>query len=257
MSVTAPANPLEYANRETLPPRWGPIFFRPSRVTLVLTLLTAAAATWLALRHDPWRRLATFATAKETVTFTRDGLVLVSPGTPDVQPLGNTPWPHPDSTPARAEFFDPATGRLVRRTPLDFDPSHAQRMVLAGGEQFLWWPLDNSKGTLVDLRSGARRELSLPGSPRTFTGPAVQSPRVITSSNASASGLCEIHPLPPGPATRPVQLTAQGWRIDFSPDGNRILSIDSNRGQAGKTLTLFDAHTGQVIGQPIDAKGVG
>src|SRR5436853_202119 len=41
---------LDYASNQTARPQWGPILFKPSARSLILTLLTAATIAWIAER---------------------------------------------------------------------------------------------------------------------------------------------------------------------------------------------------------------
>jgi WD40 repeat protein len=89
-----PVPALDYATPRHDRPHWGPILFLPSGRTLLLTLLTAATALWLARRHEPWRHVVIPVNAEfARIVFTPSGKLLVL-----------------DHHTARV--FDPETGRF-------------------------------------------------------------------------------------------------------------------------------------------------
>src|SRR5262245_57954682 len=107
---TAPAL-LEYASPRTRQP-WRPILFRLSRRTIVMMLLTAAAIGWLALRHDPGRKVATIPVDYKddpsdsqvlNATFTPEGHVLLF------------------DTKLGVNRYDPATGKLIHKVLPNLD----------------------------------------------------------------------------------------------------------------------------------------
>src|SRR3954467_9497790 len=94
MSLTPRPNVLEYSTRDP-EIRWGPIFFKPSWRTVLLFLLTATATTWLALRHEPWRRISTFPIGRGNITLSAGGNLL-------------------NYTTEKANLYHAATGQLIK-----------------------------------------------------------------------------------------------------------------------------------------------
>src|SRR5438093_12154716 len=98
MSMAPKVNVLEYSGRDA--GRWGPLFFKPSLRTSVLALLAIAATTWLALRHEPWRRVNTFPISDGEITLTPGGNLL-------------------SFSRIEANLYDATTGRLINSVPLN------------------------------------------------------------------------------------------------------------------------------------------
>jgi hypothetical protein len=125
---------LEYASPSAKAP-WGPIIFRPSRPAILFLALNAIFATWLGLRHHPWREVALLPSSYYAGSpFTADGQVLTL---------------HPE---LGANLWNPADGSLLRNIPLD--TGTYQYFVVKGGAQILALPHNEKTGVSYDTHSG-------------------------------------------------------------------------------------------------------
>jgi hypothetical protein len=206
---------LEYASAALSRDPWRPILFRPSRRTILLALLTAAAFTWLALRHHPWRRAAVIpADYVRHPLFTPDNRLLVL------------------DTRHGARVYDPATGGVVRTVLPAIDAGTYRYFVMARGEQILALPHIDPLAVLYDVGSGRIvRRLPNPdpvGSMLVAVAPDV--PRFVTTDHARKNNS----------AASPVTSDAHWWDltgakpmyrvplpvglpVEFSPDGRYLL----------------------------------
>ena len=130
---------LEYASpREGQSDPWRPLFFKPSLRSRVFVLLFAAAITWLALRHDPWRMTATIpADYSAGNPFTADNRLLAL------------------DTHRGVNLYDPATGRLLRNVFPSLDTANFRYTVVNHGTQIIGLPLlPTGRITLLDVATG-------------------------------------------------------------------------------------------------------
>jgi len=230
MPGAGPVTILDYPTPHTDRVAWGPFLFRPSRTTLLLALLTIAAATWLTLHHDPWRLVTRFDVADQAIRFTTSG---------NLRSLGN------DS----AHVYDPRTGRLLHS--FHFGPLLNGDHLAEGGDQIVIARPYSAIATLLDLRTGATRELPLPVTPGAVRAVAADPPRVIAST-VDGRLFDELHYLLPGPTTLPTRLGADTGSIGFSPDGRSIVTFDTPSDTLDATkFTLLDALTGRAIVGPL------
>jgi hypothetical protein len=127
---------LEYASaREHR--LWGPILFRPSPAALVMLAITTAGATWLALRHDPWREVARLPSSYyQGAPFTADGRLL----TLDAE--------------RGANLWNPADGSLVRNVLPTLDLGTYQYFIIKGGSQILALPHNEKLAKFYNVETG-------------------------------------------------------------------------------------------------------
>lgn len=143
---------IDYASAAQARAPWGPIFFKPSRLTLALAVAVALTSFWLARRHTPWVTVGTIKlplrVPKETTdrlefTFTRDNLLLILD----------------DSV----RLFDPAKGQIVREFVLPAGRGNNGILPLNGGTEILWLQDIGvrSVGLVYDVQTG-REVASIP-----------------------------------------------------------------------------------------------
>jgi hypothetical protein len=229
---------LEYASPPPVRGPWGPLLFKPSRRSLVLLALLILAAGWLALRHDPWRRVGTLpGDLVAPPTFTRDGLILT---------LGAE---------SGANLYDPGTARRVRTVLPRIDADTRGYFVLDRGERILALSFTGRIADVYDVRSGRLVE-RLPnpdglGSELLLVAP--DAPRLMIRRTAGRpTTQATTRPLVPAPidatywdlthtppTSRPVELWGAEPNPQFSPDGSRVLQLDRHR----DALKLLDGHT--------------
>jgi hypothetical protein len=232
---------LEYASPAATREPWGPLFFRPSRRSLLLLLLTAAAVTWLALRHDPWR----------VVALIPSDYHLAPLFTPDNQILAF-------DTRFGVKLYDPATGQLIRTVLSKIDTGTYRYFVVSGGRQILALPWTERTALLYDVQTGrvidrfpnpdglGSQLITVASDPlRIICYPSTPTRAArLRSSNRGAPLPPPITPLrmwhlggrTPAAATQPIVLPRLGIGSSFSPDGRRIL-----QGFAGTGFLLLDA----------------
>jgi hypothetical protein len=222
---------LEYASSQTPREPWGPLFFRPSRRSLLLMLLCAAAAAWLSARHHPWRAVATIPSDYHVSTpFTADNQLLVF------------------DTARGVNLFDPATGTPIRTVLAKLDAGAYRYFVLKNGEQILALPQNGRAGGMrYDTASGRGTAFTCPaGAIWQLGAVAPDSPRIIAGDvqntwrdarRGTRAVLWDL--LPPAPATQPTAIMTYGQLSEFSPDGKRILQLSKRDSSA---LVLLDSH---------------
>ena len=194
---------LSYASAPVDRVPWGPVWFWPSRRSVVLAVLTIGAFMWLARRHEPWTHVRSFATDEvNTPGFTADGLLLTFDG-------------------ARgANLWDPKTGQHLRTVVPRLTPGDEAAYAMDGGRRVLVLGEDGEPGLIYDARPP-------PAAPR----PPVTVPNPI-GWRADLHQAC-----PGGPyvITRASTLAGR-W---FQPYGSRTLYLWSLR-EGAKTLTADD-----------------
>jgi WD40 repeat protein len=222
MSGAAPTL-LEYASPAAAREPWGPLLFRPSRRSLVLLLLTAAAVTWLALRHDPWRHVASIPGDYQlTPLFTPDNQILAF------------------DTRFGVNLCDPTTGHVIRTVLQQIDTGTYRYYVVAGSRQILALPWTERTARLYDVQTGRQVDR--------FSNPDGLGSQLIAVASdplriiCYASGLPKLANPPPNTtqlrmwelarnaATRPILLPRHGIGASFSDDGQRILQELSGSG---------------------------
>jgi hypothetical protein len=129
---------LSYASAPTGRARWGPVWFWPSRRSLILALLAVGAFAWLALRHEPWTHVRSFdADEANRPGFTADGLFLTFEG-------------------ARgANLWEPATGRHVRTVVPRLAAGRETPYATESGRGVLVIPQNGMPAAYYDARPGA------------------------------------------------------------------------------------------------------
>jgi WD40 repeat protein len=223
---------LEYASPAATREPWGPILFRLSWRSVFLFVLAAAAVTWLALRHEPWRMVGTIAADYRcSPLFTSDNRILAF------------------DTREGVNLYDPATGRRIRNVLPSIDTGTYRYFVQKNGEQILALPYTERTALLYDVASGRVVE-RLPNPDRLgslLVAVAPDGPRVISREQGHSGG-------PPSPkfywwnlsgrrtATQPT-LFPFGGMVSFSPDGGHLLG----RGGDGRGIIVADGHTLQII----------
>jgi hypothetical protein len=236
--ATAPQSlELQYASaRERLP--WGPLLFGPSLAACVLIVLTIVGATWLALRHHPWRLVARVPGSYDIESpFATDGLLI----TLDID--------------TGANLWNPATGELVRNVIPKLDAGVDQYVVVNGGEEVLALPHHDRVATFFDARTGrVLRRVPNPmalrqGRPTVYPDGSRVITNMLTSATLSLWDLSEKQQTsPPEPAGR-----ISGVLPLVSPDSSRLIVRDPK----GSGYTLLDAKNQAVIAHQPDARVVG
>src|SRR5688572_3626273 len=230
-AVTAPSATLEYASPRAKAP-WGPIFFPPSRASLLFLLLTTIAAAWLGLRHYPWREVARLPSSYyQGSPFTADGRLITL---------------DPDSG---ANLWNP-DGSLVRNVLPKLNLADSHYYVVRGGERILELPRSEQAAVFWDVGSGkvvdsAFNPLSLglrvgavyPDGSRLITHGTPKSWRRSTTAPSTTQSLhsgvqARSHtlvwgisrPRPrPGPPEPLKELSLSTSSFSISPDGSRLL----------------------------------
>ena len=177
----APTTLLEYASPAAARQPWGPVFFRASLRSLILFCFTAAAVTWLSLRHNPWRRVGTIpADYHLKPLFTHDNQLLTF------------------DTLAGVHLYDPATGRIVRTVLPTIDTNIYRYFVLGGGQQILALPFVDRVALLYDVSSGRIVEARvkfvwLPTRPPLKSMPSPKRPCIVIRGQRRDGSNCTNH----------------------------------------------------------------
>jgi hypothetical protein len=232
---------LEYASpRDGYNEPWRPLFFKFSRPSVALLLILAAAVTWLALRHDPWRLTATIPCDLNAGNpFTADNQLLVL------------------DTQRGVNLYDPTTGRHIRQVLPTLDSANFRYTIInGGGSQIIGLPLlPTGRVTLLDVATG-RTVVSMEA-PRTAAVtlwlPSPDGTRLITpgyrrfdpiglESDTTSWLLWEISAARGDRRPTPLRTLPNAGSCAFSSDGSRILMKDT-----ADTWILLDARTGDII----------
>lgn len=279
---------LEYAAPRDAAP-WGPVLVRPSRPSILLFLLTAAVATWIGFRHEPWVPLASVTLPATTPAAPRVARTLTTrqppPTATNVELQNDFLVTHDDGV-VEVRVWDAATGQLIRtigqepgagglRFPVGYYIVDRGRYVLARS-------LGRNTGELIEPRTGrvVNRAPGLPPPGRVIDVSAAAPDHAvlygIESSveggklNATTFGIWRTFALPANNPAHTFQLP-RDTTARFSPDGRTIVftfhvafpmpdGLDARQRMAWQTQTgpgpystrraqLYDVSSGRLMAE--------